>query len=200
MSENASGNRNTGYTFGAGDLVARIYDKTIEIKISQKEWFKDIWITNGWDGKTPITRVEFQARRELLKDYSVDSFSSLLCGLGDIWRYFTLDWLTIREVNKADSERCRWPVKEWWQVVQGVIGKFGTCTGMVRFRQKQCKEEHLEKMFDGLMVSLQAKYSLVYGDHFAETRLKERFNANLDSSDYKFKLQERKSKMANLSN
>ncbi len=38
-----SGRRFTTYQVGKGNLLARIYDKTNEILISQKEWFKNIW-------------------------------------------------------------------------------------------------------------------------------------------------------------
>jgi hypothetical protein len=136
----------------------------------------------------------------LLKDYSVDDFSSLQERLADMWRYFTEDWLTIRQANNSDSERNRWPVADWWRVVQEAKDKFGTCLGMLRFHQKQCKVEHLEKMFDGMTLSLLAKYCLTYGDYAAEAMLRDRFEDIIDSSDFKLKLLERKSKMAGMSN
>ena len=50
----------TGYTAGSSNLLCRIYDKTEEIKTSNKAWFKELWATKGWQEGATVTRVEFQ--------------------------------------------------------------------------------------------------------------------------------------------
>jgi hypothetical protein len=151
-----SGRRRTGYTIGSGPLRGRIYDKSEEIEKSQKEWFRDIWLANGWDGESRVTRLEFQARRDFLKEMLVDSFSDLCERLADMWRYYTRDWLRIR-VRCGDSHRDRWPVAEWWQVVRGGSPVFGKAYGVVRNRQHEFKRGRMMRQVKGMVVSLLAE-------------------------------------------
>ena len=37
-----------------------LYDKTAEIAVSRKEWMQEVWKSNGWDGESRVTRVEFR--------------------------------------------------------------------------------------------------------------------------------------------
>ena len=156
-----SGRRRTGYTIGSGALRGRIYDKSEEIEKTQKEWFRDIWLANGWDGESRVTRLEFQARRDLLKEMLVDSFSDLCERLADMWRYYTRDWLRIR-VRCGDSHRDRWPVAEWWQVVQGSSPVFGKAYGVLRNRQHEFKRGRMMKQLKGLLASILAERSASY--------------------------------------
>ncbi len=156
-----SGRRRTGYTIGSGALRGRIYDKSEEIEKTQKEWFRDIWLANGWDGESRVTRVEFQGRRDFLKEMLVHSFSDLCERLADMWRYCTQDWLRIR-VKSGDSHRDRWPVAEWWQVVQVGSPVFGKAYGVVRSRQHEFKRGRLMRQLKGLLVSLLAAIAAGY--------------------------------------
>jgi len=60
ISEWKSGRHDTGYQVGKGELVARTDDKVEKIRLrhGEKGWFETLWKKNGWDGKSPITRVE----------------------------------------------------------------------------------------------------------------------------------------------
>ena len=59
----------TGLTFSArGSLSCVIYDKTREIKRSDKAWFADLWKANGWDGESPVWRVECRFKRDALHE------------------------------------------------------------------------------------------------------------------------------------
>ncbi len=53
-----TGARLTGFTFGKGDLVARIYDKTVEIQRRGVSWLPDLWGKDGDDRS--VWRLEFQ--------------------------------------------------------------------------------------------------------------------------------------------
>jgi hypothetical protein len=46
----AKGRSLTGYEFGAGDLMGRLYDKKKEAILKGKEWFFKLWKKNGWVG------------------------------------------------------------------------------------------------------------------------------------------------------
>ena len=147
-----SGLRDTGYKIGCGCLVARIYDKTAEVKVSQKEWFYSIWKNGGWDMVTPVTRIEFQLRRELLKGYQVITFEDLIIALPDIWRYSANDWVSIR-VPGRDKQRTRWQMTDWWQVVSKGYVNYGETLGLIRETQSRVRYEHLMAQARGVMMS-----------------------------------------------
>lgn len=195
----SSGRQITGYRLGSGDLLCRIYDKTAEVKKSQKEWFREIWRGQGWDGLSPITRCEFQLRRGILKDFGVNFLSELTERLADIWRYCTEDWLTIREINGTDAKRCRWRITDFWRLIQSAVSHFGTCLGILRYKQKQCNAEHLEKQLKGVLVSLLATNGLVYGDYAAKRDLKTKLTKWFDDSEVSGAVRERQAKIAQMS-
>lgn len=54
----------TGITIGRGAMLARVYNKRIELAYSEERRYleEDRWHENGWDGVEPVTRIEFQIR------------------------------------------------------------------------------------------------------------------------------------------
>jgi hypothetical protein len=59
-----TGNVFTGWTVGrGGDISARLYDKTVEIEVSGKNFFNEIWSKAGWQKEQHIWRLEFQLKR-----------------------------------------------------------------------------------------------------------------------------------------
>jgi len=143
----------TGYSFGQGDLMCRVYDKVAEIEHSSKAWFQDLWTKQGWNGKSAVTRVEFQARRGLLKTMQIETCEDLDNQLADLWKYFSGTWVSLRD-KSGDSNRRRWRLKAFWRVVCEAVPAFGKVTGVVRIAQRKPRMESLERLSRGLMVSL----------------------------------------------
>lgn len=150
------GSKTTGYSFGSGPLILRIYDKTLEVKKSHKEWFHDLWKRGGWDGTSDIARVEAQLRRAFLKEFKVTSFQSFQDSIGDIFRYITQDWFTLREPTE-DKNKSRWPVTAFWSEVQGSLNHFGQIHGEIREKIKLSRLEVLIPQAIGLMTSIGAQ-------------------------------------------
>jgi len=144
----------TGYSFGQGDLMCRVYDKPAEIERSNKVWFEELWRKQGWDGSSPVTRVEFQARRDFLKSIQVETVEDLERQLADLWKYFS-NWVSLRD-QSSDSNRRRWPLKPFWAVVCGAVPAFGVVTGVVRIAQRRPRMESLSRMARGCLVTLTA--------------------------------------------
>lgn len=193
-----NGCRDTGYRIGQGDLMARIYDKGYEIKGTEKYWFNDIWERGGWDGKSGVTRIEYQARRPYLKGYQINDYEEMTRLLPDIWRYMTCDWLVIKELNISDSNHRRWETSEMWKTVQSVGNQFGECMGVLPYKRKQAKIEPLMDQAKGLLVSVLAIDSQIRGEYHAKMRLRERINNWLDSEELEIKVFERRGRYANL--
>jgi len=143
----------TGFTFGKGDLVCRIYDKVVEISHSNKIWFEDLWRKQGWDGISPVTRVEFQCRRGFLKDMQISSIEDLDSCMGDLMRYLSCKWLSLRDKNPTDSNRSRWPLKSFWLMVLKAGQNFGPVQGIVRLAQRKPKMDAIKRLVEGCLVT-----------------------------------------------
>ncbi len=150
----------TGYRFGQGDLLCRVYDKLAEIEVSSKAWFKQMWQKRGWDGESPVTRVEFQARRGHLVSQQIETMEDLERQLADLWCYFA-GWVSLRDEGN-DSNRRRWPVKPFWKLVEDAVSHFGRLTGIVRIAQRRPKIEALQRQAKGLMSSMVAHYMATF--------------------------------------
>jgi hypothetical protein len=108
----------SGYVFGQGSpMSARLYDKTLEIKKSKKDYMKDIWWGEGWDRKCQVWRLEFQIKRSVLIELGISSFDDLLGTLNTLWEYATQNWLRLILPGK-DQTKARWPNHPLWADLQ----------------------------------------------------------------------------------
>lgn len=164
MERHLTGLEETGYSFGRGDIMCRVYDKRAEIEHSLKVWFEDMWRERGWDGETPVTRVEFQMRRNFLRSMQVETVQDLDAQLGDIWKYLTREWLQLKDEDKNDGNRSRWAPKPFWKMAMTAVAVFGVVTGVARITQRRPKREALERLSRGIAVSLVATEVTTYPD------------------------------------
>jgi hypothetical protein len=145
----------TGYSVGSPMLMCRIYDKLHELKRSDKAWFKELWLKNGWKEDSPVMRVEFQIRRTLLRGMQVNTPTDLEAQVADLFKYTSTDWLTIRN-EQSDTHRTRWPINSLWLAVQSATEQFGQLTGVSRLGQMRPRYNHLKAQMRGSLVSLVA--------------------------------------------
>lgn len=111
----------TGITFGAGNEVsARLYDKTRELLRSGKDYMKPLWTGGGWDGESPIWRMEFQVRREGLPDAMLGPAEAALGYSGQLWRYLSEEWLRLAIPSDSDETRSRWLTHPVWSSLSQV--------------------------------------------------------------------------------
>jgi hypothetical protein len=151
----AEGKKANGYRFGENELMCRIYDKTVEILRSDKKWFEEIWSGKGWQKGKPVIRVEFQCRRKIIRQMQIVTTKDLFAIVPDLWRELTAEWLTIRIIGN-DTHRTRWPMSEFWKVVQNAVSCFGHLTGVSRLKQLKSKKETLESHARGYLLNLAA--------------------------------------------
>ena len=134
----------SGLVFGQGSpMSARLYDKTLEIKKSKKDYMKDIWWGEGWDRRSKVWRLEFQIQRSVLVDQGVSSFDDLLATLNTLWEYATQNWLRL-VLPGEDKTKSRWPNYPLWTVLHNAdlghgnheLLKRGRSTGIPGERQR----------------------------------------------------------------
>ena len=127
-----SGKEFTGLSIGkGGQISARLYNKTLEIESSFKDFFKPLWIRNGWDQKQTVWRLEFQLRREVLNQFSISKLVELTECSNDVWRYCTNDWLRLVDEGEAKN-RTRLETHPLWNEIQQVKFGPGNYTGVTR--------------------------------------------------------------------
>jgi len=137
------------FTFGRGDVVIRIYDKTAEIEQqSGKSWFFELW-----NRKDQVWRIEFQVRRDRLKSAGIETIENLKDLQNDLLRELASSHTTLRCPNE-DSNRSRWPLHPLWQSLLKAIGELPQ-TGLVRsMNPKQDIRWRIEKQVEALYGSL----------------------------------------------
>ncbi|NNU15981.1 hypothetical protein HK107_06565 [Parvularcula sp. ZS-1/3] len=95
---------------GSGDLQLRVYDKSAEIvEASSKTWFHPLWGI-----KDDVWRIEWQLRREALKERGIDSFHDLGARLSGVLVSLASDHTSLRQPCD-DQNRSRWPLHLLWR-------------------------------------------------------------------------------------
>jgi hypothetical protein len=196
----ARGLKLSGYVFGSGDCLCRVYDKVNEIETkSNKTWFYDLYRQNGWTDGEPVTRIEFQTRRKFLKSMQVTTLDDLLASIADLWVYLTEKWLSLRDQGN-DSNRSRWAVKPYWAVVQGARRFFGKLSGVMRVRQYRPKLAALRQQARGVMVSMAAVVGASMGGNDSSSigyqYVLQEFGRMLSEPFFKTDIKRREAKMA----
>jgi hypothetical protein len=146
-----------------------LYDKTAEIIVSRKDWMQEVWTSNGWDGESRVTRVEFRYKRECLREMGVEEAYAFLDQIPSLWAYSTKQWLR-HTIPNIDPNRARWPLSSIWQLVQQA-SFFCDGTPAVRERRRAGDLTLLCQMIAGCSTSAAAFLSQVLpsqddGTHF----------------------------------
>ena len=109
--------------YGRSPLTLRCYDKLAELdhKMNPRKW--QAMVLRRWGGEEPVhaTRVEFELRREALKQRGIDTIEDLFHKRTAIVEYLTGEWFRYVKKPRGQKEKrkCRWPVHPVWKTVQG---------------------------------------------------------------------------------
>lgn len=137
--------RPTGWRIGKGDIMARLYNKTLEIKKSKKDYLKTLWSEKGWDGESDIWRLEFQFRQSFFASINGFPFQMSTAELIEFispsfWHYAAEDWLQLVVPNQNDSNASRWPVHPAWEELLNNC-TFGKAVAIQRVRKERLPED-----------------------------------------------------------
>jgi hypothetical protein len=142
----------TGFTFGRDAMVARLYDKSLEITQSGKDWMREVW-GDRLNPLQPVWRLEFQLRRRMLKECSLEDVEEVIDRRQELWAYATR-WLSLRE-RAPTARRVRWPVANVWaQLAESQVGT--PQSPLVRKRIRKHDESVLIRGLAGYASSLAA--------------------------------------------
>ena len=116
VSAYAVNKRFTGWAIGMGGVIgARLYDKLFEITTSNKGYLIPLWEAGGRLEGEPVWRLEFEFKRDFLKQKDIIALKEVLAHLYGLWSYATTEWLKLTIPNETDETRTRWPVHPLWQ-------------------------------------------------------------------------------------
>jgi hypothetical protein len=108
----------TGFGFGkrGSTMNARLYNKTEQMKASNKSWTELLW-GDTYDKSKDVWRMEFEFPSTLLRNFGIESANEGLANVEGLWAYAVEEWMTHR-LPTNDSNTSRWPVSEVWKSIQ----------------------------------------------------------------------------------
>jgi hypothetical protein len=129
----------TGISFGSGNEVsARLYDKTLEIQKSGKDYMRLLWALEGWDAVSQIRRMEFQIRREGLPLEMLGPAAEVFGCCGKLWEYLCGDWLRLAIPSASDDTRSRWPTHPLWEDLSRIWAIDPEAPSLTRVPKSRC--------------------------------------------------------------
>lgn len=116
-----SGERWTGVTVGHGDVFVRVYDKAFEVQTARPDRGKqEILEAYRWGGpQEQAVRVEFQLRREALREFGISSVSDYFRLRAPLLNYLTSGWfrLVASVPDRENNNTTRAEVHPLWTSV-----------------------------------------------------------------------------------
>lgn len=119
---------------GKCSIHSVIYDKIYEGKRhpDKQAVFLDSWGESSWD-EICVTRVEYHLRREILKQFKIDTYSELIENLGNLWTYLTEDWQRlVLGADRQNRHQDRAVLHPFWADLQKVVFGDGWTSDLVR--------------------------------------------------------------------
>jgi hypothetical protein len=149
-----------GSRSGAAPIQLVIYDKTEEIRVSDKGWFVPLWAqSDRYDAEESVYRIEARFTREYLKERRIETQAQLLEALPALW-HEALEWCRYCEppADGGDSNRSRLPVRKEWRVLRSVSWHDAAEVPLERIDQCRPKLERTLAAIGGHLVTLQALF------------------------------------------
>jgi hypothetical protein len=111
----------TGWVVGkGGQLLGRMYYKLLQAVKTGLDYLLPVWEKGGWLPDEHVWRLEFQIKREVLKQMGIDRLSDTLNNLCGLWCYATTEWLKLTIPNPDDQTRSRWPIHPLWSYLSSI--------------------------------------------------------------------------------
>jgi hypothetical protein len=106
------------FRLGQGDLSLRCYNKSDEIdESSSKTWLYDLW-----GRESDMWRIEWQARKEWLRNYGIKTVGDLQSNQGQLLQFLVNDHTKLC-IKSSDSNRSRWLLHPLWMDLQEQVEK-----------------------------------------------------------------------------
>jgi hypothetical protein len=146
-----AGQTPTGYTFGNGDVQARLYNKTIETTERANDAYAALLTARNGDSYDPaqdVWRLECELKRDGAKGFKlyaapevdddeaaieaeivaeelehIGTLPRFFACMGEVFNYLTLHWLRFVE-DDGTTNRSRWPLHPTWAILRSEFAQF----------------------------------------------------------------------------
>lgn len=167
----------SGMNFGSrntGKIYCRIYNKTLEIiQKRHKTWFFTIWKNSGLECND-VWNVEFEIKRDFLREKGINSVEDLYLSLKTIWEYCTCKWLVKTNLDRTRIERSS--TNEKWEIIQHAFDKCQNKSFISVSEQKEIEASSLVPGIMGYLTSYGAKIGVKNYHNVMQLFLKEEMN------------------------
>lgn len=145
----------TGIRIGKGVISARLYDKPLEIEQqSKKYWMFDIWGIEEVPPRKKIIRIEFQLRREVLKELGLKTAEDLFQKIDQAWAYCTKQWLKFQD--RPGLHHTQRTTFQWYEEIQDGFQGVQGATPLIREKAVSMDKKRLIQQINGLVTSVHA--------------------------------------------
>lgn len=145
----------TGIRIGKGVISARLYDKPLEIEQqSNKRWMFDIWGIDEVPKGKKIIRIEFQLRREALKELGLKRVEDLLPKIDQAWAYCTKSWLKFQD--RPGLHHTQRSTFKWYEEIQDGFQGVQGAEPLIREKAVRMNKIKLIQQANGLILALHA--------------------------------------------
>jgi hypothetical protein len=145
----------TGIRIGKGVISARLYDKPLEIQQqSRKVWMFDIWGLNEVPEGKKIIRIEFQLRREVLRDLKIKYIDDLFQKIDGAWTYCTKSWLKFQD--RPGLHHTQRTTFDWYEEIQDGFAGVQGAEPLVREKAVRIDKQRLMQQANGLIIAIHA--------------------------------------------
>lgn len=148
-------NKLTGIRIGKGVISARLYDKPLEIQQqSKKVWMFDIWGIQEVPQGKKIIRIEFQMRREVLKELGIKTAEDLFQKIDQAWAYCTKQWLKFQD--RPGLHHTQRTTFKWYEEIQNGFRGAQDAEPLVREKAVSMDKKRLMQQANGLIIAIHA--------------------------------------------
>ena len=145
----------TGIRIGKGVISARLYDKPLEIQQqSRKVWMFDIWRLKDVPKGKKIIRIEFQLRREVLRDLKIRYIDDLFQKIDGAWAYCTKNWLKFQD--RPGLHHTQRTTFDWYEEIQNGFAGVQGAEPLVREKAVRIDKQRLVQQANGLIIAIHA--------------------------------------------
>jgi len=101
------------FRFGQDSIMLRVYNKSDEVKEQSGKY----WLHSLWGYEEDVWRIEYQIRKDTLREFGISSLANLLSQYGVILSHLAFEHTRLT-IPSEDSNRARWQTHPLWKSLQ----------------------------------------------------------------------------------
>lgn len=163
-------------------IYLRIYNKSLEIRQSNKVWFNEVWNECGLNSSC-VWNVEYELKRDFMVSFNIDTVSDFFASIKSIWTYLTCEWLVLTNNDRTRIENAT--ITSEWIHIQNAYNDYESVPLIKKEKQIAICADVLIPALCGYTTTVSALKN-IYDIDTALTALKSDFKRYLDNKGTDF--------------